>query len=169
MKWSLGLRSVNLFYDSQGTQPFRQAPGGGVFQARESNNLYGLGPHVVTALDRRLGDSGWSLAYRIDAAAVFDWVTNDWTTASTTLGPSGRPLVGQTRVFGHQMTPMINGRFGLNWQPAPTSGIRLFIGYQYEVFWALNRVPQNNGTPVVPGSTGQFWDQGIVLQATFNF
>ena len=169
MKWTLGLRSVFLFFDSTGTQPYGQAPTGGVFAAREYNNLYGLGPHAALQMSRRLGDTGWSLYFRTDFAGTFDWVTNDWTTASTTLGPNGRPLVGTTRVFGHQAMPMINGRAGLNWQPAPTSGTRLFVGYQYEVFWDLNRVPQSNGTPNVPGSLGQYWSQGVVLQATFNY
>ncbi len=170
MNWSVGLRSIFLFFDSQANQPFGQASAGtGIVQARESNNLFGLGPHVVLELARHLGDSGWSLSSRIDAAGTFDWVTNDWQTASTTLGATGRPLFGETRAFGHQGMPMINGRLGLAWQPAPASGMRFFIGYQYEVFWDLNRVSQNNGGPFAPPSLGQFWDQGIVLQAAFRF
>ena len=120
-------------------------------------------------LNRRLGDSRWSLYSRVDSSAIFTWGSNEWSTASSTLGPNGRPLVGQTNVFGHQMVPTINGRVGLTWQPAPTSGTRIFCGYQYEVFWALNRVPQGNGTPVVPPSLGQYWSQGVVLQATINW
>jgi hypothetical protein len=169
MKWTFGLRNLFLFFDSQGTQPFSQGPAGSVFQARGLNNLYGLGPHYALELNHRLGESGWSLYSRIDSAAIFTWGTNEWSAASSTLGPNGRPLVGQTNVFGHQMVPTINGRAGVSWQPSPTSGTRVFIGYQYEVFWALNRVPQSNGTPFIPPSLGQYWSQGIVLQATFKW
>jgi hypothetical protein len=170
MKWSVGLRSLFLFFDSQGNQSVSQAAGGsGVFQAREFNNLFGVGPHAVLALERHLGDTGFSFNVRTDVGASFDWVTNGWQTVSKAFGPSGRPVFGETRVFGHQAAPMINGRVGLSWRPSPASGLRLFVGYQYEVFWDLNRLPQSNGTPNVPPSLGQFWDQGIVLQATFRF
>jgi hypothetical protein len=169
MKWGIGLRSVFLFFDTQGNQPSSQAPAGGVLQAREFNNFFGLGPHAVLQLERHLGESRWSLYARSDFATTFDWVTNGWQTSSSTLGPSGRPLMGETRVFGHQAAPMITGQLGLTWKPAPSSGTRLFVGYQYEVMWDLNRVPQSNGTANVPGSMGQFWDQGIVLQATFRW
>ena len=169
MKWTFGLRNMFLFFDSQGTQPFLQARAGSPFQAREINNLYGLGPHYALELNRRLGDSRWSLYSRIDSAAIFTWGTNEWTAASSTLGPNGRPLVGQTNAFGHQMVPTINGRAGVTWQPSPTSGTRVFIGYQYEVFWALNRVPQSNGSANVPPSLGQYWSQGVVLQATIKW
>ncbi len=169
MKWTVGLRQMFLFFDSLGTQPFSQGPAGGVFQARELNNLYSIGPHYALELNRHLGNSGFSLYTRADAGALFSFGTNEWSTASSTLGPNGRPLVGQTNVFGHQMIPMINGRAGLSWQPSPTSGTRVFMGYQYEVFWALNRVPQSNNTPFVPPSLGQYWSQGIVLQATFRW
>ena len=40
------------------------------------------------------------------------------------------------------------------------------MGYQYEVFWDLNRLPQINGTPYAPPSLGQYQSQGIVLQGT---
>ena len=169
MKWTVGLRQMFLFFDSLGTQPFSQAPAGGVFQARAVNNLYGIGPHYALELNRHLGNSGFSLYTRADAGAIFTFGSNEWSTASTTLGPNGRPLVGQTNVFGHQMMPQINGRVGVSWQPSPTSGTRVFVGYQYEVFWDLNRVPQSNNTPFVPPSLGQYWSQGIVLQGTFRW
>ncbi len=169
MKWSVGLRSLFLFFDSQAFRPLTQSAAGGVFQASEFNNLYGLGPHAVLDLSRRLGSSGWSIEMRTDVAGTFDYVTNGWQTSSSPLGPNGRPLLGQTRVFGHQAAPMINGRLGLGWQPSPTSLTRVFAGYQYEVIWDLNRVPQSNNTPVVPPSLGQYWSQGIVLQATFRY
>jgi hypothetical protein len=170
MKWSLGLRNTWLFSSTQGTQPFDQAStSNGVFDARQSNHLWGIGPHSALELNRRLGDSGWSLYFRTDFGAAFSSVYEQWNIVTTTIGSNGRPLPGQTRAWGRQFMPQINGRAGLSWKPAPTSGARFFIGYQYEVFWDLNRLPQTNGTPFSPPSLGQYWSQGIVLQGTFNW
>jgi hypothetical protein len=170
MKWTFGLRSLFLFYDSRLNEPFAQAAAGNdVFQARNYNNLFGFGPHAALELNRRLGDSRWSLSARGDVAATFDWTHQGFATASTTLGPNGRPLVGETRAFGHQASPMINGRAGLTWQPSPSSGMRFFLGYQYEVIWDLVRVSQGNGSSFPVPSLGQFWDQGLVFQATFRY
>jgi hypothetical protein len=170
MKWSFGLRSLFLFFDSRASQPFDQASAGNsVFQARNFNNLFGLGPHATLELARHLGNSGWSLYARGDVAGTFDWTHQGFVVASTTLGPHGRPLVGETRAFGQQAAPMINGRVGVTWQPSPSSSTRLFVGYQYEVIWDLNRVSQGNASPFAVPSLGQFWDQGLVLQATFRY
>jgi hypothetical protein len=170
MKWTLGLRNLFLYSSTQGSQPFGQASGSnGILLARESNNLYGIGPHAALELNHHLGDSGLSLYSRLDAGAVFSYVNEDWLTVSTMLGANGRPLPGQTQAFGHQFIPMINWRAGVSWHPAATSGSRVFVGYQYEVFWDLDRLPQSNGTPFAPPSLGQYQSQGIVLQATFNW
>jgi hypothetical protein len=170
MKWTIGVRSLFLFYGSKASQPFGQASAGnGILQERDFNNLFGIGPHAALELTRHLGDSRWSLYARGDFGAVFDWTNQNYLTRSTTLGSNGQPLVGQTSTFGHQATPMVNGRVGVTWQPSPTSGSRLFLGYQYEYFWALTRVPQSNGGASVPPSLGQLSDQGIVLQATFRY
>jgi hypothetical protein len=170
MKWTLGLRNMWLFSSTQGTQPFGQASAGsGVFNASQSNNVWGIGPHVALELNRRLGDSGWSLLLRTDFGALYSNVNEQWNIVTTTLGTNGHPLPGQTRAFGRQFIPQINGRAGLSWKPDPTSLARLFVGYQYEVFWDLDRLPQTNGTPFSPPSLGQYFSQGIVLQATFNW
>jgi hypothetical protein len=169
MKWSFGLRTMFLNWAAQGTQPFNQAPLGGVFQARSFNNNFSLGPHAALQLERHLGDSGWSLSTRVDAAGLFGYLSEGWLTKSGGPGPAGQPQVGETRAFGHQASPMFTGRLGLNWQPSPDSGTKLFVGYQYDVIWDLNRILQNQPNGFSPGSSGQFWDQGIVLQATFRY
>jgi hypothetical protein len=170
MKWTFGLRQLFLFFDSRSSRPFDQAAtGSGIFQGRNFNDLYGLGPHGALELSRHLGNSGWSLYARCDAAGTFDWTKQGFVAAFTTIGPHGRPLVGETRAFGHQAAPMINGQTGLTWRPSPASGVRLFVGYQYEVFWDLVRVSQSNGSGFNLPSLGTFWDQGVVLQATINY
>ena len=170
MKWSLGLRQMFLFYGLQGGQPFGQASAGsGIAFAQATNNVYGIGPHAALELDHRLGDSGWSLYSRLDAGTVFTQTWEQWNTVSTTLGSNGRPLAGQTNGFGHQFIPMINWRVGTTWKPSPASFTRVFVGYQYEVFWDLNRLPQSNATSFSPPSLGQYQSQGIILQGTLNW
>jgi hypothetical protein len=170
MQWTLGLRTLFLFFDSRFNQPFDQAAAGnGIFQARNFNNLFGLGPHAALELAHRLGDSGWSLYLRGDFTGTFDWMHQGWSTRSTTLGPDGRPLLGQTLAFGHQAAPIINGQAGVTWRPSPSSGTRLFLGYQYEVFWDLDRVNNVLTTPFNNPSKGTLWDQGLVLQASINY
>jgi len=65
-------------------------------------------------------------------------------------------------VFFHQGTSIVNLQAGITWQPARFSATRLFLGYQYERWFALEGV-------VGSGSHGQLWDQGVVLQATLHF
>jgi hypothetical protein len=171
LKWTLGLRSLFLFFDSEATQSSGQAgAGNGLTQARQSNNMYGIGPHLALEVTRRIRETNFSLYGWVDAAGTYDFTNEGFSTQSATLGPNGRPLFGQNSAFGHQATPMINGRVGLTWQPGPTSPSRIFVGYQYEVIWDLDRVPNDSAT--VSGnspSLGQFWDQGIVFQATFRY
>jgi hypothetical protein len=170
MKWTFGLRMLFLFYDTQAMQPFGQAAGSnGIAFAQQSDNMFGLGPHAAIELNRRFGDSRWSFHCRADASASLDYVNNEWSTVSTALARNGRPIPGQVFSFGHQAAPIITGRAGLSWRPSPTSGARVFVGYQYMSIWNLNVLPQGTSIPYSPGSTGQFWSQGVVLQATFNY
>jgi hypothetical protein len=170
MKWTLGLRTLLLFFDSQANQSAAQAAAGnGLVQQRNSNNLYGVGPHMALELTRRLGDSGFSFLTWVDVAGTFANVFEDYTTRSAPSGPTAKPFFGRTQAFGHQASPMINARAGLSWQPTPTSATRIFAGYQYEVIWDLDRVPNNSPFPFNYPSLGQFFDQGLVLQATIRW
>lgn len=165
IRWTLGGRILTTFFDSRLNQPLSQAAAGsGFFQVSQFNNLTGGGPHAALELARHLGDSGWSFDVRGDFAGVYEGSRLGFSTLSTTLGPTGRPLAGQSRLFGHQDAPILNLRAGLNWQPFPSSLTRFFLGYQFERFWALN-----GEGPTGPPSRGQLWDQGAVLQVNFNF
>jgi hypothetical protein len=163
MKWTVGLRILTLFSDSRAAQPFAQAAAGsGIVQTRDYINPVGFGPHAALELARRLGDSGWALRFRSDLSTDFTSGQEGFFTRSTTLGPAGRPLAGESFVFFHQGTSIVNVQAGVTWQPSHSSATRLFLGYQYERWFALEGV-------VDSGSHGQFWDQGVVLQATIHF
>jgi hypothetical protein len=167
MKWTLGIQTLFLFFDSRLNQPSnRAAAGNGIFQARDYSNVAGLGPHAALQLARQLGNSRWSFFLRTDFSSVYHASHVGFISDSTTLSPAGRPLVGEVTHFGTQDSPIVNFRAGLTWQPSRSSDTRLFLGYQYEHFWALNRLPPVGNNPP---SKGEIWDQGVVLQATINY
>jgi hypothetical protein len=168
MRWTVGAQILTMFYESQNSQSFALAAAGNdhVFLARQFNNAAGAGPHVALELARHLGDSGWAFYFRTDFASDFQGSHVNFAFLSTTPGPNGRPHFGETRLFGTNTTPVVSVKTGLTWQASPQSAVRLFLGYQYERFWALNRLPFSGNNPP---STGQVWDQGIVLQATISY
>jgi hypothetical protein len=165
MRWTVGIRSLFLFYDSRLTQPLDQlGPGNRLYEASQSNTLGGAGPHAALEVSHRLGDSGLALLFRGDVAGIYDGSQLVYVTRS--VGPDGRRLTGETRHFGAQGSPIINFQTGLTWRSSRLGATRVFLGYQYERFWALNRIPPMGNNPP---SNGQFWDQGVVLQVSFHF
>lgn len=170
MKWTIGLRNLFLYYGSHAYQPASQAAAGnGILNQRDFNNLYGIGPHVSLGLTRHIAETRWSFTAWGDLGAVFDYTNQLYAIKAQSTTGNGGPAYGSTSTFGHQATPMVNGRVGLTWQPAQDSQTRLFVGYQYEYLWDLTRLSQGNGSPVIPGSLGQLFDQGLVFQLSFRF
>jgi len=164
MKWTFGMRVMTMYFDSRTNQPITTA--GGSFQAADFNNLFGIGPHTALEMARHLGDSGWSFYVRGDIADMWDDTQSGF--LDKTFSPTGQPLPGETRAFGHQGTTIFNMRTGVTWQPSPASRTRLFLGYQYEHFWALDRLNLAGPAPFT-ASHGELWDQGVIMQATFNY
>jgi hypothetical protein len=164
MKWTFGMRLMNLFFASQTTRPITTPSG--TFDAATFNNIFGIGPHSAVELSRHLGDSGWSFYNRIDLADLYDNIQAGW--LDKTYGPNGQALPGETRAFGHQGTTILNVRTGLNWQDSPSGRIKLFLGYQLEYFWALNRL-NPSGPTAFTVSHGDLWTQGIFMQAAYNY
>jgi hypothetical protein len=168
MKWTFGFRILTMFFDSQSDQSLAQAAAGsGIFQKREYDKFPGLGPHAALELTHHLWDSGWALWFRSDFSTDFDFINEGFFTRSTMLGPTGRPLAGESFQFGHQATPIINVQAGVTWKPSRTSATRFFMGYQFERFWALSTLL--NGGSQNGSVGGQLWDQGVVMQATINY
>jgi hypothetical protein len=164
MKWTFGMRVMTMFFDSRTTQAFTTPSG--TFGAATFNNIFGIGPHSALELSRHLGDSPWSYYLRVDLADMWDCTQGGW--LDKTAGANGQPLPGETRAFGHQGTTILTFRTGLTWQESLASRVRLFLGYQLEYFWALDRL-NPSGPSAFQISHGDLWDQGVVMQATFNY
>ena len=164
MKWTLGVRILTLFYDSRFTQSFAQAAAGnGVTVAREYGNFAAVGPHAALEMARHLGDSGWALVFKGDFSTDYANIHQGFSTVSSSVGANGQPLTAQLTQFGHQGTPILFFQSGLSWQPGTFGPLRFFAGYQYERWFAVGRVSDTTG------SVNQIWDQGLVLQASYNF
>jgi hypothetical protein len=111
-------------------------------------------------LARHLWDSPWSLYLRTDFGSTFELIHDGYIVRSTMVDANGRLGGGETRGTANQATPMLQVQAGLLWRPQRFSTTRFFMGYQYERFWALDRL---NPFGSNPPSTGNFWDQGNVL------
>lgn len=166
MRWTAGLRLLWLSYNSQAQQPAGQAAtGSGILTEQVFNHTFGVGPHVGVQLARHFKrDPRWSLFVKTDGASVFTNVTDGY--QSTTLNAGYPPLYPNTTDQGHQTVPVLFAQAGIAWQPSAASQMRLFLGYQYEHYWALNIVsPTGNNPP----STGQIEAQGVTLQGTWRY
>lgn len=163
MKWTVGVRTLFLYFDSQSDQPSAQAAAGsGIVQMRETNRLAGVGPHAGLELSRRVEGTGWALMVRTDFTTDLSRLHQGYYTLSTTPEPDGHPLAGATRVANWMDAPVINAQVGVHWQPPVYPAVSFFLGYQYEYWW---RVGGNLDT----GARADLWDQGIVLQGAFRF
>ena len=58
----------------------------------------------------------------------------------------------------------LNVQIGLAWRPPSYPNSRLFVGYLEETWW--NALANSNSTN---GDLGQFYYQGAVLRASWNF
>jgi hypothetical protein len=163
LKWRFGLRAVGTYFDARCDEPFDEAAAGsGVFERKTSNNFWGLGPHMALELTRRLQGSGLSFVGRVDGATILGRIRQNFFEESTTPGPNGQFLAGNTRQSVSQDVPIINVFAGFSWQPPGYEYFRLYAGYEYEYWWNIGR---DSSTL----SRGELSDQGIVLGAEFNF
>jgi hypothetical protein len=165
MKWRAGLRIVSIYFDSRADEPFDlAAAGSGVFEQRTSNSFVGFGPHVGLELARRFEQSGLALVGRIDGGGQLGRIRHGFFEVSTTAGPDGQLLTGETRLSGSQDVPVLSWQLGLSWQPPGPryQDVHFFLGYHYEYWWNVGRLSSTT-------SRGEMSDQGIFMWAEFNF
>jgi hypothetical protein len=170
MKWHIGLRLVYLYFDSRQDEPFNlAAPGSAVFEQRESDSYVGFGPHAGLELwhhlcgipcARWLDSWGLSLYGRADVGMLLGRLRQGFFETSTTIGPDGFPLTGETRVSSSQSLPMVSVQAGVRWEPY--RDLHVFLGYTAEYWWHV-------GTLSNLDSRGDLIDQGLVLQAELSF
>jgi hypothetical protein len=164
MTWWFGLRWAYVYFDSRADEPFAAAAtGSGIFETRTSNSYVGFGPHAGLGLERNLGETGLAVVGRVDGWISLGRIRQGFFETSTTPGPNGLPLAGETRLSSSQAVPSINVQLGLGWQPPGWCHTHVFAGYVYEYWWNAGRESSTLD------SRGEVSDQGILFRAEFNF
>jgi hypothetical protein len=168
MMWRLGTRLAYANTQSQFFEPFAAAAAGnGVRATLQNTSSRGIGPHFGVALDRRIGQSGFSFVGKVDAAWVFSQERQTFGAATTAMNPSGGRDFGVLRHNFYQMISILNFQVGLGYQPPQLPNIRLFAGYIFEAWY--NTEQDSNANGGLGASRAMFTNQGVALQLGINF
>jgi hypothetical protein len=150
MKWRVGARLANIYFDSRAQ--------GGFLGQRTSNHFIGAGPHVGLDLWRHLDLAGLGLFARVEGALAIGRVRQGF--EETFLFDDGSMLGNAATVCQSQAIPTLNVQLGLSWAPSTTRSLRFSTGYQYEHWWGVGRAGD---------SRGELWDQGVFFRGEFDF
>jgi hypothetical protein len=158
-KWHFGLRGTDIFFDSRADETKAAAAlGSGIFERRMNNNYWGLGPSWTLDLERRIGDSAFTVVGRLDGAFFigedrqgFFEVANSGATA-------------QTIRSNPQPAPTANWSLGVAWRPPSCQALRCFIGYQGEGWWQFGEIFGASS-----GSNAQIYTEGVLFRIDYNY
>jgi hypothetical protein len=163
MKWRIGLRTTDVYFNSLATEPFAAAAAGsGIFQSSERNNFWGIGPHAALELERRLNCQGWKLVGRIDGATLMGDVDQNFSEVSTTVGPGGHFTTGITHRFQPMDVPTAKAFLGVAWTPPSLPSLTMESGFQYEYWWNVGRDDETT-------SNADFDAKALSFRAEFNY
>jgi hypothetical protein len=167
MKWRIGLRYADVFFDSQADEDETlAAAGSGVFQRAISDNFWGIGPHAGLELGTQRNRDGLRWVGRLDTAILFGEVEQRFAETSTTPRAAGY-LSGQTHFVNAQQAPMLGGFLGLEWRPPCCPSLDVLLGYTAEYWWNIGRLSDPdfyNGQ-----SAGEVGLQGPVFRLQYNY
>jgi hypothetical protein len=151
MKWRLGVRFADFFYDSTLNGLF--------LEQRVSNQFIGAGPRVQLELWRRFHSFPVGLYARVEAAALLGRVSQDFEQTFKFLDV---PILGgAASQSGSQAVPVIRTQAGLTWSPGRFHDrLRLAGGYDFEQWWYLGRVDF---------SRGDLYLQGLFVRAEWAY
>ena len=162
MRVRLGVRYINVYYDSQADEPFAEAAAGTtIFNQRTTDHTWLLGPHAAVDLRRLLGFWGLAVNGFFDVSEGWGRVSQRYFASSTT-SASGLPQAGEVSIGTSDAVPVITTRLGLVWQPPAYANIHLFAGYQLDYWWNIGRM--GNFTEF-----GYFFDSGFLLRGEWNY
>jgi Legionella pneumophila major outer membrane protein precursor len=151
MKWKVGIRLADVFFDSRADGYF--------LEQRTRNLFYGAGPHVGVDLWRSFSVPGLGLFCRVEAASLFGQVRQRF--EESVLFDDGTLLGAETSVRHTQAVPVLDTQFGVSWTPAwHRHWSRFSTGYQFEQWWDLGQAGD---------SRAELTLQGIFFRAEFNF
>jgi hypothetical protein len=164
MKWRIGLRTADVFFDSRADEPLATAelPGRSrIFERSISNNFWGIGPHAALELSTRRNPWGLGWVGRLDSGLLFGRVRQKFAEVSTT-GSSDSFDLGNP-----QQVPMLSGFLGLDWRPPYRMSLDILLGYTAEYWWNVGRLSDPD---LYSGhSAGEAGTQGAVFRVEYNY
>jgi hypothetical protein len=171
LEWRAGVRLAETWTRVLVDKPFAQAAAtNGVFIQGDSNYTVGAGPHFGVQINRRDLPTGLTFVAKMDIADTFTRVMQEFAASTTTFTAAGRPLRRfYTQNFWNQV-PILNYQVGMGWQPPSHPNVRFYVGYIYEFWWQYASNMNFLNPYTTQGATrGSFSNQGVVLQATWNW
>ncbi|MGA2067742.1 MAG: hypothetical protein ABSG86_22430 [Thermoguttaceae bacterium] len=165
MKWRIGLRTADVFFDSQADEPFAAAAAPGaskIFERSIQDNFWGIGPHAALELDKRRNAWGLGWLGRLDGALLFGRVRQSFAEVSTTPGGGGA-----FDLINGEQAPMLNGFLGLDWRPPCRPNLDILLGFTAEYWWNVGRMSDPD---MYNGRTaGEVGSYGPLLRLEYNY
>ncbi len=148
----IGMAGANVFFDNVA----QSAP-----QTQDaSNDFYGAGPHLRFDVWREFNLlPGLALFAQPDLMVLVGRIQQHYRESN---------LVDDTTIAGSyfirrtQTVPVFTLRAGLSYTPASLSQWRFLIGYEFEDWWSVGRVPEQP-------SRGELYSNGVFIRAIANF
>jgi hypothetical protein len=151
MKWRIGLRTADLYFDSQAVET-------GVGSYAISNNYWGIGPHAGVELRSRPNPSGLGWVGKLDGGLLFGQVHQRFDQP----GPGAA-----VDYVNWEQSPMLSGFLGLDWRPPCRPNLDLLFGYTGEYWWNVGRL--SDPDIYDSQSAGEVGIQGAVLRLELNY
>ncbi len=125
-----------------------------------SNDFWGAGPHVRLDVWREFNLlPGLALFAQPDLMVLVGRVQQHYRESDTFLGST---VAGSSFQRKTQTVPVFTLRTGLSYTPSSLSHWRFMLGYEYENWWSVGKIPQQP-------SQGEFYTNGVFLRAIATF
>jgi hypothetical protein len=145
MKWSVGARMANVFFDSRGA-------GGQILQERVTNNFAGGGMHAAVEFSKPLA---WVPAFawyaRLEASGLIGDVTQSFT--RTEAVPGGGTATGSARLPGFTTgVPVLDVYAGMSYVPGwGNNSLRVTSGYRFQQWWYIGQTASSEAELTLQG------------------
>jgi hypothetical protein len=153
MKWRVGVRIADIFFDSQAV--------GLVVEERTSQSFFGAGPHAGLDLGwRRNADSEFALFTRLEGAVVIGEIQQNF--EETADLPFFGLVGGATREHSTQAVEALHIQAGFSYQPRwAANQLRFLLGYDFEQWWTLGLAGDGNHSALS--------ENGLFFRTEFNY
>jgi hypothetical protein len=161
MRWKVGVRGLNVFFDGASNQSATPAvlPGGFIGQ-QAANDFLGAGPLIGLELTCATGVPKLTLWGHAEGAYLWGHLHQKFTETLAAFGAV--PVTGILDATTTQGVGVAQGQLGLRWTPNGCNGSRFFVGYEFDYYAQVGR---NDNT----GSMADIFQHGLFVRGEFNF